>query len=94
MRALAADPDTDFAALPADEFFAVLKYACQDDAVSPALMAEAGRRIAAGESGPRELHQVPCHECGTTALVPFLPRLDRPVYCSTCYDRVRPAVQV
>ena len=58
MRALAADPGTDFAALPADEFFAVLKYACQDGAVNPALMAEAGRRIAAGESGPRELHQV------------------------------------
>jgi hypothetical protein len=58
LRDLAAEPGTDFAALPADEFFAVLKYACQDGAVSPVLMAEAGRRIAAGESGPRELHQV------------------------------------
>lgn len=53
-----ADPGTDFAALPADEFFGVLRYACQDDGASPALMTEAGRRIAAGESGPRELHQV------------------------------------
>jgi CxxC-x17-CxxC domain-containing protein len=22
-------------------------------------------------------------------LVPFLPRNDRPVYCSTCFDKVR-----
>jgi superfamily II DNA or RNA helicase len=58
LRAQAADPATDFAALSADEFFAVLRYACQDGAVSPALIADAGRRIAAGESGPRELHQV------------------------------------
>lgn len=51
------------------------------------------RRERQGEA-PRALHPVPCHECGTTALVPFLPRLDRPVYCSPCFDRVRPAVQV
>ena len=51
------------------------------------------RRERQGEA-PRELHQVPCAECGTTALVPFLPRLDRPVYCSTCFDKVRPFAQV
>jgi CxxC-x17-CxxC domain-containing protein len=51
------------------------------------------RRERQGEA-PRELHPVPCHECGTTALVPFLPRLDRPVYCSTCFDKVRPVAQI
>lgn len=50
------------------------------------------RRERQGEA-PRALHQVLCADCGTTALVPFLPRLDRPVYCSTCFDRVRPPVQ-
>jgi len=51
------------------------------------------RRERQGEA-PRELHPVPCAECGTTALVPFLPRLDRPVYCSTCFEQVRQVAQV
>jgi len=27
------------------------------------------------------------------AVVPFAPRNDRPVYCSTCFDKVRAAAQ-
>jgi CxxC-x17-CxxC domain-containing protein len=38
---------------------------------------------------PREMHQVTCAECGVQTMVPFLPRQDRPVYCSACFDRVR-----
>lgn len=38
---------------------------------------------------PRELHPVVCAECGVQTMVPFVPRQDRPVYCSTCFDRVR-----
>ena len=41
------------------------------------------------ERGPREMHMVICAECGVETQVPFLPKNDRPVYCSTCYDRVR-----
>ncbi len=37
----------------------------------------------------REMHPVVCAECGTETLVPFLPRGDRPVYCSPCFERVR-----
>jgi len=44
--------------MPADEFFAALRCACQDGAASPALIADAKRRITSRESGPRELHQV------------------------------------
>src|SRR5271165_561801 len=55
---LVADPATDFAALPDDEFFAALKCACQDGIANPAMVADAERRITSGESGPRELHQV------------------------------------
>ncbi len=40
-------------------------------------------------NAPREMHQIVCSECGATALVPFSPRLDRPVYCSPCFDKVR-----
>lgn len=42
------------------------------------------------ESAPRrEMHPAICASCGAETQVPFLPRGDRPVYCSTCFDRVR-----
>ncbi|HZS88986.1 MAG TPA: zinc-ribbon domain containing protein [Chloroflexota bacterium] len=37
----------------------------------------------------RELHPAICAQCGAPTQVPFLPRLDKPVYCSTCFDQVR-----
>lgn len=37
----------------------------------------------------REMHPAVCAECGAQTEVPFIPRNDKPVYCSTCYDRVR-----
>ena len=40
-----------------------------------------------GDRGPREMHSVICAECGNQATVPFLPRGDRPVYCSDCFSR-------
>ena len=39
--------------------------------------------------GPREFHAAICGACGGQAVVPFAPRSDRPVYCSSCFDRVR-----
>jgi len=58
LRSLVADPATDFAALPDDEFFAALRCACLDGIANRAMIADAERRITSGESGPRELHQV------------------------------------
>lgn len=46
-----------------------------------------------GERGRREMHPVVCAECGQQTQVPFLPRGDRPVYCSNCFDKVRSAAQ-
>lgn len=40
-------------------------------------------------SGPREYHAAICASCGGQAMVPFSPRSGRPVYCSTCFDKVR-----
>ena len=37
--------------------------------------------------GPREMHPVVCAECGKDTTVPFLPRGDRPVYCSECFSK-------
>lgn len=42
-----------------------------------------------GDRGPREMHTIICAECGAEAEVPFLPRNDKPVYCSACFDRLR-----
>jgi CxxC-x17-CxxC domain-containing protein len=54
----------------------------------------ANRRATGGagtrsERAPREMHTVTCAECGNETQVPFLPKNDRPVYCSPCYDKVR-----
>jgi CxxC-x17-CxxC domain-containing protein len=50
---------------------------------------QASQGQARGERAPRELHTITCAECGQEAQVPFLPRNDKPVYCSTCFERVR-----
>lgn len=43
-------------------------------------------------NGPREMTSVQCAECGGQATVPFVPRMDRPVFCSTCYETSRAPV--
>lgn len=49
----------------------------------------AGDQPAVGRSAGRTLHEATCAECGQPAMVPFVPRGDRPVYCSSCFERVR-----
>ena len=39
--------------------------------------------------GPREMHPVVCAQCGVDTTVPFVPRGDRPVYCSDCFSAMR-----
>lgn len=34
----------------------------------------------------REMFTTTCSRCGREARVPFVPRNDRPVYCSDCYQ--------
>jgi CxxC-x17-CxxC domain-containing protein len=41
------------------------------------------------QSGQRELTTVTCSGCGGEARVPFVPRGDRPVYCSDCFNQQR-----
>jgi len=40
---------------------------------------------------PRQMFPVTCAECGKDTEVPFEPRGDKPVYCSDCYRKNRPA---
>jgi CxxC-x17-CxxC domain-containing protein len=50
---------------------------------------EGGSVLENGARPRREMHPAVCAQCGITTQVPFLPRGDRPVYCSTCFDAVR-----
>lgn len=45
------------------------------------------------DRGQREMHTTTCSGCGREAQVPFLPRGDKPVYCSECFQNQRPARQ-
>src|SRR5207302_1335999 len=38
-----------------------------------------------GMGGPREFFTATCSNCGGEARVPFQPRGDKPVYCSSCF---------
>src|SRR5581483_12506950 len=38
------------------------------------------------DRAPREMHEARCDSCGGVARVPFVPRGDKPVYCSDCYN--------
>ena len=51
--------------------------------------AAAKRARTAEPGGAREYHAALCNSCGGQAVVPFMPRSDRPVYCSSCFDKVR-----
>lgn len=42
-----------------------------------------------GDRAPREMHEARCDSCGGVARVPFVPRGDKPVYCSDCFSKQR-----
>ena len=49
--------------------------------------AKRGERNGGFAQGQREMHPAVCAECGKDTTVPFVPRGDRPVYCSDCFSR-------
>jgi len=55
----------------------------RDDAPSYGVYASWGGRT------PRQLHVATCSGCQRSAEVPFIPRGDRPVFCSDCYNEER-----
>lgn len=70
-----------------EQAFFASKGLLNDPQRCPSCRAVAKRARAVG--GPREFHAAICGNCGGQAMVPFAPRNDRPVYCSTCFDKVR-----
>ena len=54
----------------------------------------ANRRRERSGGTARETATVSCASCGAEATVPFVPRNERPVYCSTCFADQRAAAPV
>jgi CxxC-x17-CxxC domain-containing protein len=48
-----------------------------------------GGRGGYSSGGTREMHTTTCASCGKEAQVPFVPRGDKPVYCSDCFQQQR-----
>jgi len=42
-----------------------------------------------GYGGERQMYSTTCASCGREAQVPFVPRGDKPVYCSDCFQEQR-----
>lgn len=47
------------------------------------------RNFGGGSSGPREMSDAVCSDCGQQTQVPFKPSGDRPVYCRDCFQKHR-----
>jgi len=46
---------------------------------------KATRNPGAASGEPREMFETVCAECGKPTKVPFIPKSDRPIYCSECF---------
>lgn len=86
------DCDQDFVFTAGEQEFYQQKGLLNEPGRCPTCRA-ARRANGRNASGPREMHPIVCAECGQTAQVPFLPQLNKPVYCSSCFERVRQQAQ-
>ncbi len=55
----------------------------------PNCRANRRRERAPETTAVREATTIVCASCGNEATVPFVPRLDRPVYCNDCFGTQR-----
>jgi CxxC-x17-CxxC domain-containing protein len=78
-----------FAFSPGEQAFFASKGLTNDPQRCPTCRAAAKRSRTSSPAGGREYHAAVCNGCGAQAMVPFAPRNDKPVYCSSCFDRVR-----
>ena len=44
-----------------------------------------------GGRKPRQMHPAQCTTCGQVTEVPFIPRIDRPIFCTECFIASRGA---
>lgn len=48
-----------------------------------------GSRYGGRDFGRSAMHKATCAECGNSCEVPFRPSGDRPIYCSSCFEKRR-----
>ena len=65
------------------EFYAEKGFQNEPTRCKACRQARKASRPAAG--APREMHEAVCAQCGATTQVPFVPKNDRPIYCSECF---------
>ncbi len=70
------------------EFFASKGFTNEPTRCPQCRTARKGQQGGGGGSDrpAREMHPAVCAQCGTDTMVPFLPRGDKPVYCSDCFS--------
>jgi CxxC-x17-CxxC domain-containing protein len=87
-----ADCGTTFAFTASEqEFYASKGYTNEPKRCPSCRQARKSDRYGSDPGRPkRQMFSAVCAQCGKEAQVPFEPRSDRPVYCSDCYNKVRP----
>jgi len=74
------------------EFFASKGYTNEPKRCPSCREARRANRFGSGGYRPRrEMYPAVCAECGKDTEVPFEPRQGRAVYCSDCYNKVKPS---
>ena len=90
-----ADCGADFTFTAAEqELFQSRGYTNDPKRCPPCRQARKSERLGSGGTSSyprRQMYPATCAQCGQPTEVPFEPRGDRPVYCSDCYRRVKPA---
>jgi CxxC-x17-CxxC domain-containing protein len=89
------DCETDFVWTAGEQTFYASKGLVNRPARCPScrVAARQAREAGASSGRSREFFPAVCDRCGIQTQVPFLPRSDRPVYCSACFETVRSAAQ-
>jgi len=83
------DCGADFVFTAGEQGFYMEKGLLNEPQRCPTCRASRRRERASGSTATREMTEVTCASCGSPTTVPFVPRLDRPVYCSSCFEKVR-----
>ena len=74
------------------EFFRSKGYTNEPKRCPECRQSRKAERQGTGSYGaPRQMFPATCAQCGKATEVPFQPRGDKPVYCSDCFRKTRPA---
>jgi CxxC-x17-CxxC domain-containing protein len=65
------------------EFYAEKGFQNEPSRCKDCRQARKSNRVNNGE--PRETFETTCAACGAQTRVPFIPKNDRPIYCSECF---------